>query len=229
METVNYYVPSELHLMLDPETSLVRGFLCRFYLVEEDGSLYLATGILTEKIPDTVCDQICQLNQKQELTDAAVNQLLLPVKKQLIKQMFQTKLEQEIDISYLFSEACGYAVRNDQPIMLFTKGALRLNTFDDDLFSLCFTVPLEDSNLAIPLISEEYIMREGEQTVFMFLVDDVIYRATVSTKNNAFHLQQIIRDNEMLHKDLFQNNIPLLTLYQRFMAKKSRLASLLHK
>ena len=229
METINYYVPSELHLMLDPETSSVREFLCRFYLVEEDGSLYLATGIFMEKIPDTVCDQICQLNQKQELTDAAVNQLLLPAKKQLIKQMFQTRSEQEIDISHLFSEACGYAVRNNQPIMLFIKEALRLNTFDDDLFSLHFTVPLEDSNLAIPLISEEYIMREGEQTVFIFLVDDVIYRATASTKNNAFHLQQIIRDNEMLHKDLFQDNIPLLTLYQRFTAKKSRLASLLHK
>ena len=229
METINYYVPSELHLMLDPETSSVREFICRFYLVEEDDSLYLATGILMEKIPDTVCDQICQLNQKQELTDAAVNQLLLPVKKQLIKQMLQTRSEQEIDISHLFSEACGYAVRNDQPIMLFIKGALRLNTFDDDLFSPHFTIPLEDSNLAIPLISEEYIMREGEQTMFMFLVDDVIYRATASTKNNAFHLQQIIKDNEMLHKDLFQNNIPLLTVDQRFTAKKSRLASLLHK
>ena len=229
MEPVRYYVPSESPILVNPETSFVYNPSYQFQLETDDNKLYLHVSVEREtaslEIPEVICQQICEMARQNTLTDAAVNHILYPFKQELICKI--PLPEHAINLSYLFSVARGYVLKNGQPAAIFAKGALHLDMFHD-IYSLCFTVPFNDPSQTVIITSEEHILRDQEQVIFMILADNTVYQITASVKNQIFYLQQIIKSETMQYQEFFVKERPLAEILQRFTAKKSRLAMLRH-
>ena len=230
MEVVNYYIPSESQLLLNPETSYMEVQICQFQLETEDNALFLriltASATKSMIVPADICQDIIDRNKQNRLTNAYVNQVLYPVKSKLLQQI--PLKDDMINLSQLLYAATGYSSKNNMPVAIFAAGAMRMDVFKD-IYSLCFTLSLNDTSKILLISSEEHIMRDQERVVFTFIVDDVVYKAIAVSKNRTFQLQQITKNSEMQYRELFQNNEPLNNIYNKFTAKKSRLSLLRHK
>lgn len=223
MGTVNFYIPSESQVLLDLETFYVKSITYRFCIETIDSALHLRissnTDTKTERIPDSMLQKIHDLAQHNKLTHAAVDQMLIPIKKKLIMQLPAEKM---MNLSRLFASANGYAWKDGKPAMLFAKGSLQLDMFHD-ISSLCFTVSFQNTDHVIVLTSEEHILREREQIIFLMFADNIIYRATAIAENKSFYLQTITEIPMDQYQSLFQQNLSLIEIYRHFTYKKNRL------
>ncbi len=229
MDTVNYYVPSESHTLLHPETSLVKQILYQFQIEKDAEKLYLRClsneSTETEEIPKRIQEQICLLNKQRKLTDAAVNNLLLPLKQSLTAKI-NTEGEEFLDLSQ-FSTARGYVTKENKIIALFDHDALQPYHFCNT-HMLGILLRIDNNNLVIRLMSKEYILENMGQVIFTFLMNDKLYQVTTTASNELFILQRITKINSMQYENLFRENIPLPDIYQQFTKKQSNLRKMLH-
>ena len=230
MEAINFYIPSEAQILLTSESVNVIDY--RFHILEDDDALYLQIFFESyedrEIIPEPICMQICDLANRHRLTHAAVNQLLLPLKKKLIEAVPEPENETQINISRLFTSAKGYVLKQDQPVAVFMSGALCPDVFNNQ-YAICFTLPVENTDKVILLSSKDNLLQEQQLFLFMFYSYGHIYQMTAFFKNGVFYLQQITQASSMQHQDMFETDRPLPDIYRRFTMKKNRLGALLNK
>lgn len=234
METVNYYIPSESQIILDTETANVQSSAYHFMLWTDTFFEKLFLNLqenldcASEEVPDEICQKICRLHSKNQLTHAAVNQLLTPLKQSLIRRSMQDQVKTHINVSQILATARGYVIKDGKPIAIFTRGSLSLNQFDD-VFSLRFTIAAEDTSKVAILTSREYMLRSNEHSLFVLYTDFGMYEVTATVDKEMFYLQHITEAQEMLHQDMFKAEMPLYAIIKRFTERKSRLSGLLNK
>lgn len=232
VEMVNFYVPSEAQILLNPDTSVVSMINYQFHIIEQDDQLRLQLCFEsytdTEEIPEPVCKQICDMAYQHRLTNAAVNQLLLPLKIKLIQNVPELEDKTQINISKLFTSAKGYVSKENNPVAIFTDHTLCPDVFNNK-YSICFTIPVDNQDQVILLTSKEYLLQERESALFVFRSFGKIYQATAMPQNGIFHLQQIIPVLSMQHQDMFETEHTLSDIYRRFTMKKNRLNALVNK
>jgi hypothetical protein len=232
MEIVNFYVPSEAQILLNPDTSAVSVINYQFHILKEEDKLYLQIFFEsytdTEEISEPICKQICDLADQHRLTNAAVNRMLLPLKMQLMQKMPELENQTFINISRLFTSAKGYISKEGNPIAIFTANALYPDVFNNK-YSICFTLPIGNTDKIVLLSSKEHLLRDQQSVLFTFLAYDHIYQAAAFPKNGVFYLQQISQVSSMQHHELFTADCPLSDIYRRFMGKKNRLGVLFNK
>ena len=229
MDTVNYYVPSESHTLLHPETSLIKQIVYQFQIEKDDEKLYLRCSsnesTAAEEIPKHVQEQICLLSVQKRLTDATVNNLLLPLKQSLTAKI-NTETEGFLDLSQL-TTARGYATKDNKTIALFECNALQPYRFGD-AHMLGILLQTDDSSLVIKFMSKEYILENMGQVIFTFLMNDKLYQAATRVSNELFVLQRVTMVDTMQYENLFRENISLPDIYQQFIRKQSNLRKMLH-
>lgn len=232
MDMVNYYIPSEFQVFLEPHLSLVKPVFYRYLLsCVEDGALWLCADIGSKTasiaLPDTVSEQINELAQRRMLTNASVYQILSPYRQQLIQKIGAPDVGL-VNLSQIFSAARGYVIKNDTPVAVFASGALHLDTFND-ICSLSFTLPVRDTDHVILLTSAEYATRENEPALFTAWVDGTVYQIMGISRNTMFRLQHITTVPSMLHQPLFKDNRPLPEIYTRFSQRPTKFGAMLRR
>lgn len=232
MEVVNFYVPSEIQILLNPETSTVSTINYQFRIVEQENKLWLLlcseSYTNTEEIPEPVCRQICDMAYQHRLTNAAVNQILFPLKTKLIQNIPESEDRTHINISKLFMSAKGYILKENNPVAIFADNTLCPDVFNNK-YSIRFTIPVDNQDKIILLTSKEYLLKERDSALFVFQSLKKIYQATAMLQNGIFHLQQIIPVSSMQHQNLFETDHSLSDICRRFMLKKNRLNALVNK